>query len=286
MHRIFMVRCSSFFTGLTPYLFGGSINGFQQHLVHNIRGAFLPNQVIAHFVQSIDDHPMLVPVQLQNTLFFLCHRSPLLFLGFGCAVLLQSAVHSGGDLIGGIPDFRQGLPHLLWVALPEGCRQAAEIVVRHIHPIPLAQKIGCAVCLKCGIISVVVLTHPGDFRMGQLLGDTAENIFRSHAPAYENHLLVMVVQRTHVVGQGVHRLDGNGGTVNQSFQQHPVIQFHGRCRAHTPSGLGRIVDSFYLKRGATGAVLPIIFLAGFQKHDAGFALVDRTDFLNLHTQVH
>ena len=54
--------------------------------------------------------------------------------------MLQSAVHSGGDLISGIPDFCQSLPHLLRVTLPQGRRQAAE-VVWHEKPISKAHGI-------------------------------------------------------------------------------------------------------------------------------------------------
>ena len=137
----------------------------------------------------------------------------------------------------------------------------------------LAKKIGCAVGGKCGIAAVIILPHTGKFGMRQLLGHAAENVLRTHAPAHEKYLLFVVIQGTHIVGQGNHRLNGNGSAVDQGFQQHPVIQLHSRGRAHPPSGLGHIVDPLYLKGGSPGAVLPVIFLTGFQNLNTfGFPL--------------
>ena len=56
------------------------------------------------------------------------------------------------------------------------------------------------------------------FSMRQFLGHAAENILRTHAPAHKDYLLIVVIHGTHAIGQGVHRLNGNGGAVNQGFQ--------------------------------------------------------------------
>ena len=117
--------------------------------------------------------------------------------------------------------------------------------------------------------------------MGQFFGNTAENIFRSHIPDNENHLLIVVIQSTGIVGQGIHRLNGNGCAADQCFQKYPVIQFHSRSRTNPASGLGHIEYPFHIVGSAGAAIDSVIFLTGFQNPDTGGFLLNRCTGMRL-----
>lgn len=68
------VRRSSCFIASAPDLFCGRIDGFEQDLIDDIGRAFFLYQIVAHLIERIDDHSILIFIQCDDALFSFRHR--------------------------------------------------------------------------------------------------------------------------------------------------------------------------------------------------------------------